>query len=224
MIEQDPRYRRRAARLARLLHNSGITDARVLEAFERVPRHLFVDAALRHRAYRDEALPIGLGQTISQPYTVAFQSMQLGLSPGDRVLEVGTGSGYQAAILCAMDVQVFSIERHPELLEAARDILREIGCTATLRVGDGTLGWPAFAPYDGIIVTAGAGKVPDALLQQLRLPADEAGGRAGGRLVIPVGDAESQVMLRITRTGPDTFAREESLRFRFVPLIGADAS
>jgi protein-L-isoaspartate(D-aspartate) O-methyltransferase len=211
-------YDRQRTALVALLREKGITNEDVLAAIGAVPRHEFVEAALRHRAYKDEALPIGLKQTISQPFTVAYQTALLGVRRGDKILEVGTGSGYQAAVLCELGARVFSIERHEPLLQRTRDILDRLGYRVLTRAGDGTLGWSAPAPYDGIVVTAGGTAVPDALLDQLRVP----DGGPGGRLIIPVGDAEKQTMLRITRTGPDTFEREEFLDFRFVPLVAED--
>ncbi len=211
-------YARRRRRMVDALEKRGITNARVLDAFGRVPRHRFVDHALRPRAYKDEALPIGLKQTISQPFTVAYQTSLLDPQPGARVLEIGTGSGYQAAILREMGVRVFSVERHGPLLRRTSQLLERLGYRVVAREGDGTFGWPAFAPYDGIVVTAGAAEVPTALLEQLRLPGE--GERAGGRLVIPLGDAEGQTMTRLTRLGPDAFEEEAHHSFRFVPLIG----
>lgn len=217
MIDQDPVYKRRAARLVQTLRDKGIRNDRILEAFENVPRHRFVGPGLKHRSYWDEALPIGMGQTISQPFTVAFQTQMLDVEAGARILEVGTGSGYQAAILVALGAKVYSVERHGKLLARARKILSEIECPVTTMVGDGTKGWPEHAPYDGIVVTAAAEQVPDPLLQQLKEPGEEG---YGGRLVIPVGGPEGQTMMRITRTGPDDFEYKSSMQFRFVPLVG----
>lgn len=214
----EPRtFHRRRAALVEELRQKGIRNERVLSAIEAVPRHRFVEPALQARAYRDEALPIGLKQTISQPFTVAYQTMLLNPVPGERVLEIGTGSGYQAAVLCELGARVFSIERHEALWRRTSALLRELGYRVVTRHGDGTLGWPAYAPFDAILVTAGAGDVPPALLDQLRRPRT---GRPGGRLIIPVGDAEGQVMMRITCTGPNSFEREALHTFRFVPLIG----
>lgn len=217
MIHEHQKYARRRARLVEELRKKGIHDERVLEAIGTVPRHLFVEKALRHRAYEDEALPIGLQQTISQPFTVAYQTMLLDPQKGDRILEIGTGSGYQAAILATMGARVYSIERHEPLYRRAKKLLNDLGYRVTTKLGDGTLGWPAFAPFDKILVTAGAVGIPEAILEQLRIPDDDA---PGGVLVIPIGDESGQVMKKITRTGPDSFLHEESKTFRFVPLIG----
>lgn len=214
---EDRRYQRQRMQLVDELRRKGIHDERVLAAIAAVPRHVFVEPALRGRAYEDEALPIGLKQTISQPFTVAYQTMMLAPGRGERILEIGTGSGYQAAILCEMGARVFSVERHKPILERTRRLLEDLGYKLTVRHGDGTHGWPTFAPYDGIIVTAGASDVPKPLLEQLRPAGPE---RPGGRLIIPIGDADGQVMNRIVRVGPHDYEREEAHAFRFVPLIG----
>ena len=227
--QRTPPFERRRARLVEELRQKGLQEERVLKAVGRVKRHRFVEGALRRRAYQDEALPIGMGQTISQPFTVAYQTMLLDVRPDDRVLEIGTGSGYQAAILCELDARVFSIERHERLLKRTKHLLDELGYRVVARAGDGTRGWSAYAPFDGIVVTAGATDVPEPLLEQLRIPQQEGEAAAGdaprgGRLVVPVGDAEGQRMARITRTGPgdgpDHYERENFRSFRFVPLIG----
>lgn len=196
--------------LVALLRQRGIRDENVLQAIGKVPRELFVLPAFVNRAYEDTALPIAHGQTISQPYTVAFQTEQLRLRKGAKVLEVGTGSGYQAAVLAEMGCRVFTIERHMDLHLQARKLLEKLGYRVATRCGDGTIGWAEFAPYDGIIVTAAAPEVPQPLLEQL---AD------GGRLVVPVGSLDSQTMHIITREG-NSFETEEALGFKFVPLIG----
>lgn len=213
----DRKYRPRRNRLVETLRDRGIHDERVLSAIGAVARHAFVDPALRDRAYADEALPIGLNQTISQPFTVAYQTSLLDVQPDDRILEVGTGSGFQAAVLCEMGARVFSVERHDDLLQRARSVLDRLDYDVRTRHGDGTKGWPAFAPYDGIVVTAAAADIPDALLHQLR----EANGTRGGRLVIPVGRQDGQTMTRIVRTGsgPHDYDRDEFHNFRFVPLV-----
>ncbi len=214
---QDPNaqneriFNKRRKVLVEVLASRGIRDDRVLKAFDAVPRHLFIDTALNHRAYEDTALPIEMGQTISQPFTVAKQTELMEVEPGDKVLEIGTGSGYQAAILCEMGAKVFSIERHHMLYDRSRQILNKLGYRPTLKCGDGTLGWSAYAPYMSIVVTAGAPVVPETLKSQLDI---------GGRLVVPVGDEEKQVMYRITRLGEDDFEEEKFSIFKFVPLIG----
>ncbi len=212
MSYQEPRkYRYRRKELVHQLQELGIRHPGVLEAIGQVPRHLFVEPALRHRAYLNEALPIGLKQTISKPYTVAFQTALLDPQPGERILEVGTGSGYQAAVLCEMGAQVFSIERHAELHRRATQLLKSLGYTLMTLLGDGAQGWPAMAPFDGILVTAGSRDIPGTLLEQLRVP--------GGRLIIPVGDEEQQRMIRIVRTGKETYEQKVLGTFQFVPLI-----
>jgi protein-L-isoaspartate(D-aspartate) O-methyltransferase len=216
-MPEDWKYRRRRARLVEELRRKGIQNEHVLQAIGAVPRHLFMDAAWRPKAYEDKALPIGLGQTISQPFTVAYQTMELAPAKDERILEVGTGSGYQAAVLREMGARIFSIERHKQLLDRTSHLLRELGYRVRLKCGDGTFGWPAFAPYDGIIVTAAAAAEPEALLEQLREPR---GDRPGGRLIVPIGTADGQSMYRIERTGPESFRRERMDGFRFVPLIG----
>jgi protein-L-isoaspartate(D-aspartate) O-methyltransferase len=209
-------YERQRSQLVETLRQKGITDERVLAAVKSVPRHEFVEVALRHRAYEDEALPIGLKQTISQPFTVAYQTSLLKVQAGDKVLEVGTGSGYQAAVLTEMGARVFSVERHEALLRRTEELLERLDYRIRTRHGDGTQGWPGIAPFDAIVVTAGGTSVPEPLLEQLREPP---AGREGGRLVIPVGTASKQTMLRITRTGPESYEREAFHDFRFVPLV-----
>ena len=206
-------YRHRGQRrtLAAELRRKGITDEQVLAALGTVPRHLFFEPAFEQHAYQDKAFPIGEGQTISQPYTVAFQTALLRLQPTDRVLEIGTGSGYQCAVLLARTPHVFSIEYNPVLFERTRRRLAALHYSAHLFCGDGSLGLPAHAPFDKILVTAGSPTIPRPLLRQLRV---------GGALVIPVGDARTQRMMRITRESEDAFTREEFEEFRFVPLLG----
>jgi len=209
----DPLFRSRRAQLVDQLKRKGIQDAMVLNAFSVVPRHRFVDTALAHRAYEDTALPIGMQQTISQPYTVARQTELLNVKKGDKILEIGTGSGYQAAILCEMGAHVFTIERHESLHLHAKSLLHELGYRFRAKCGDGTEGWKAYSPFDGIIVTAGAPVIPEALVEQLA---------PGGRLVIPVGDETMQKMKRITK-GVDGILSEETFSFfQFVPLIGKE--
>ncbi len=193
-----------------LLRQRGIVDERLLRSMEQVDRHHFVQSAFMNRAYEDSALPIGSSQTISQPYTVACMTEALAVSDGDKVLEIGTGSGYQAALLAEMGARVFTIERHMSLLTDARKRLDRLGYRIASKCGDGSIGWREFAPFDGIIVTAGAPSVPQPLRDQLG---------DGGRLVIPIGDEEVQTLFIITRHG-DAFDQREIGGFKFVPLIG----
>jgi protein-L-isoaspartate(D-aspartate) O-methyltransferase len=213
MAFRDRKFKRHRQKLVEKLRDKGIQDETVLRAIESVPRHQMLDTIFENKAYQDTALPIGKGQTISQPYTVAKQTELLQLSKGEKVLEVGTGSGYQAAVLCEMGMQVYSIERHKELYERARSMLREMGYRPMLKLGDGTLGWSAYAPYDAIVVTAGAPVVPEKLIEQLAV---------GGRLVVPVGDDDKQIMVRITRVDEDNITEERFDAFKFVPLIGEE--
>ena len=193
-----------------LLKKRSIHDESVLRAMERIERHRFVQEPFVNRAYDDCALPIGHQQTISQPYTVAFMTQHLTLKRDHKVLEIGTGSGYQACILAEMGMRVFTIERHVELLSEARKRFDVLGYDIASKAGDGTIGWKEYAPFDGVIVTAAGPEVPEPLLQQLA---------PGARLVIPVGDLELQTLRIITRTN-DHFDTEEAHGFKFVPLIG----
>lgn len=189
----------------------GVKGQRVLDAMSRVPRHLFVPEDLADRAYDDSPLPIGEGQTISQPFMVAWMTELLEVEEGDKVLEIGTGSGYQAAILCELAGEVLSIEKYPDLAREAEGRLRSLGYrNIRIRVGDGTVGWPEEAPFDGIMVTAGAPSVPQPLLEQLT---------DGGRLVIPVGPAGMQMLKAIRRRGGEYHASDEGSCV-FVPLVG----
>ncbi len=210
----DDTYRHRGLRrqLVLELGRKGIADARVLEAIGAVPRHVFFETAFINHAYEDKAFPIGAGQTISQPYTVARQTELLGLPAGAKVLEIGTGSGYQCAVLVQMGYKVFTIEYQPELARRSKRLLQRLGLSpADALQGDGSQGWPTRAPFDGILVTAGAPGVPEALRSQLA---------PGGKLIIPVGDLQKQEMLRVTRQPGGTFAEERFGGFRFVPLKG----
>jgi len=204
------RYDSQCDEMIDLLRERGIRDEPLLAAMAKIDRRLFVQEAFMNRAYDDCALPIGWSQTISQPYTVAIMTECLNVKPGDRVLEIGTGSGYQSAILAELGARVFTIERHMELLSAARRRFERLGCDIASKAGDGTIGWKEFAPFDGIIVTAGAPEAPEPLLQQL---ADD------GVLVIPIGDLEIQ-NLHIIRRVKDDFQEKEVVGFKFVPLIG----
>ena len=206
-------YRHKGLRrkLIQSLREKGIEDEAVLDAMEALPRHYFLDSAFSDDAYEDKPFPIGEGQTISQPYTVAFQSSLLMVEPGMRVLEIGTGSGYQAATLSLMGANVYTIERHEALYETTRELLRLIDLkNIRCFLGDGYAGLPHHAPFDRILVTAGAPFVPPALLDQLAI---------GGFLVIPVDIADYQEMQRIHRKSADTFETENFGRFRFVPFV-----
>jgi protein-L-isoaspartate(D-aspartate) O-methyltransferase len=205
--------RERARMVAEQLEARGIQDPAVLSAMRTVPRHLFVDAAHRARAYDDSPLPIGNEQTISQPYMVALMSETLALEPGERVLEVGTGSGYQAAVLAELGVNVVTLERIGALAERATQVLGALGYLArvTVEVADGTLGWDAHAPYDAIVVTAAAPCIPRPLLDQLT---------PNGRLVLPIGEDELQTLVRIRR-GPDGLVEEYFGECLFVKLRGS---
>lgn len=208
----DPQeYRGARRRLVETLQAQGIRDLSVLHAIDSVPRHLFVPTGVRHRAYEDSALPIGNGQTISQPSIHARYLEILKLKGSERVLEIGTGSGYQTALLSRLASQVFSIERIAPLLDKARGVLREMGTNnISLMLGDGTLGWRQFAPFDAILVGAAAPDVPEAYVEQLA---------EGGRLLIPLGDRDEQILNLFTRRGTE-LAKEDVAPVRFVPLVG----
>jgi len=200
-------------RLAEELKSKGKFDDRIIEAIENLPRHFFLDSAFGEQAYEDKAFPIQEGQTISQPYTVAYQTQLLDVQKGDKILEIGTGSGYQTCVLAYLGAKVYSIERMEKLSAMAKEIIHILGYHAKLFVGDGTMGLPKNAPFDKILVTAAAPVAPEQLQLQLKI---------GGFLVIPVGDKEIQQMIRITRLGENNFKTETFDRFRFVPLIGKE--
>lgn len=196
--------------LVNIIETKGIKDTKVLKAIGKIPRHLFMDSSFLDHAYQDKAFPIAADQTISQPYTVAFQTELLQIKPGDKILEIGTGSGYQTAVLCELGAKVYSIERQNELFKKTSKFLPKLGYRAKkLIFGDGYIGLKEEAPFDGIIVTAGAPFVPKPLLSQLKI---------GGRLVIPVGE-DVQVMTMFTRKGSKEYEQEEFGEFRFVPLL-----
>jgi len=204
-------YRGPRQRLVELLHEQGIKDLAVLHAIDKVPRHLFVPTGVRHRAYEDSALPIGNGQTISQPSIHARYLELLKLKGNERVLEIGTGSGYQTALLAELASQVFSIERIGALLDSARKVIRKLEIrNVSFLLGDGTLGWRQYAPYDAILVGAGAPAVPSTYHEQLA---------EGGRILIPLGDREEQTLFMYTRRG-DKLEEMEIAPVRFVPLVG----
>ncbi len=208
MSGEQPGGRRR---LVEALQEKGVRDLSVLRAFDLTPRHLFVPTGMRHRAYEDSALPIGNGQTISQPSTHARYLELLQLTGKERVLEIGTGSGYQTVLLSHLSSQVFSIERVGTLVTQARDAIRAAGApNVSLLAGDGTLGWREYAPYDAILVTAGSPAVPTPLAEQLS---------EGGRMLIPIGDREEQLLALFTKHGEELERRDIGAA-RFVPLIG----
>lgn len=199
------------SQLVETLRAKGISDLAVLKAVAEVPRHLFVPESVRHRAYEDSALPIGQSQTISQPFVQATYLQALQLNGEEKVLEVGTGSGYQTALLGRLAAMVFSIERHATLAQQAKDVLTAAGVTnVSLMVGDGTLGWRPYAPYDAILVSAASPDVPQPLLEQLS---------DGGRLVIPIGGRDTQQLVMVVRHG-DQYERHKLADVRFVPLVG----
>jgi protein-L-isoaspartate(D-aspartate) O-methyltransferase len=188
---------------------NGITDQRVLEAMSKIPRHIFLDAAFEIHAYEDKAFRIGAGQTISAPSTVANQSQLLDLKKGDKVLEIGTGSAYQTAVLCEMGAKVFSIERQKELFDKANLIIQKLGYSPKLFYGDGYKGQPSFAPFDRIIITCGAPEIPMELIDQMKV---------GAKMVIPVGE-NSQTMTLITKLDDQSLVKEEFGEYKFVPML-----
>lgn len=209
----DNTFLEKRRQLVDLLKRRGINDERVLNAIATLPREYFVSSTFQNRAYEDNALPIDCNQTISQPYTIAFMTQLLKVNEGDRVLEIGTGSGYQASILFLLGAKVFTIERIPELYHKSIEKFKYFGFNINTRLGDGTIGWKEFAPYDGIIVTAAAPKIPQTLIEQLAI---------GGRLVVPVGDKVSQAMHLIIKKDENNYIEEKIDRFKFVPLIGKE--
>lgn len=192
------------------LREKGISNPAILDAFDAVPRHYFLDLVFEEKAYSNIPFQIGSGQTISHPYTVAFQTTLLELKKGDKVLEIGTGSGFQTAILCALGVKVFSIERHKELHLKAKKIIDFLGFTPKLFFGDGYQGKETFAPFDSVLVTCGAPDIPQKLVEQLKI---------GGKLIIPVGEGDTQQMIRITKLSETEVSEEVFGDFSFVPML-----
>lgn len=210
-MQDLPKHRGKRNKLAIEVANKGITDQKVLEAIRTVPRHLFLDSGFEDHAYQDKAFPIGAEQTISQPYTVAYQTELLEVKPNKKILEIGTGSGYQTAILLQLNAKVYTIERQGELFKKTKIFFNKMNYRPKKMVfGDGYKGLPNEAPFDGIIVTAGAPEVPRALLSQLKI---------GGRLVIPLG-LNDQTMTVFVRTSNKEFKKQELGNFRFVPMLG----
>jgi protein-L-isoaspartate(D-aspartate) O-methyltransferase len=211
MNSQDT-YRHKGLRvkLVEELRKKGISNSEVLEAISKVPRHLFMDSSFVNFAYKDQAFPIGEGQTISQPYTVAIQTQLLGVKKHDKIMEVGTGSGYQCAVLAEMGATVYTIERQYKLFLNAQRILMSLNYKPHFFYGDGYEGVPAYAPFDGILITAGASTIPETLLQQLRI---------GGKLVMPVGDPSNQKMTLVEKMSENEYKQTEHGSFIFVPLL-----
>ncbi|HSJ66485.1 MAG TPA: protein-L-isoaspartate(D-aspartate) O-methyltransferase [Anditalea sp.] len=214
MLKLEDSYRHKGQRreLVNVIRKKGIKDEAVLNAINTIPRHFFFDSALHSHSYEDKAFPIGEGQTISQPYTVAFQTELLEVKRGDKILEIGTGSGYQAAVLYLLEAEVHTIEYQPKLFERTKKFLPRLGVKVKFYQGDGSKGLPAKAPFDKIIVTAGAPVVPNELLKQLKI---------GGVLVIPVGDRNTQKMMKLTKVTESKILQEEYDNFAFVPLLGS---
>lgn len=212
----DDGYRHKGLRrlLIKKLIEKGIKDNKVLNVMQLIPRHIFLENIFLEKAYQDIAFPIGEGQTISQPFTVAFQTQLLDIQKGEKVLEIGTGSGYQSSILLGLGAKLYTIERNRFLYEKAAKTILQLGYSAHCVCGDGSLGLASHAPFDKIIVTAGAPVVPPKLIEQLAI---------GGVLVIPVGDEKKQTMMKITKKKDEVLHEEKYENFRFVPLIGADA-
>lgn len=210
-MEDNYRHKGMRRSLVRIITEKGITDPNVISAIGKIPRHYFFDNALVEHAYQDKAFPIGEGQTISQPYTVAFQTEKLNIKQGDKVLEVGTGSGYQASVLLEVGATVYTIEFNKALYERTKAFLPKMGYSPRFFYGDGSKGLAVHAPYDKIIVTAGAPTVPSELIKQLKV---------GGILIIPVGDNKKQRMLRITKESDKKIKKESFDYFSFVPLLG----
>lgn len=196
--------------LVETIREKGITNEHVMEAIGEIPRHYFLDSSFLEFAYQDKPFPIGSGQTISQPYTVAFQTQLLEVKPGDKVLEIGTGSGYQVCVLEKLGAKVFSIERQKKLYHKTKKFLSGLGYKAKLFYGDGYKGLPTFAPFNKILITAGAPELPEALVSQLK---------PGGMLVIPIGMSDEQVMVRFIKEEDGSLRKEEHGSFRFVPLL-----
>ena len=209
-MQDSFKYKGMRRKLISELREKGIEDERILNAFDAVPRHYFLDNAFAEQAYSNIAFQIGSGQTISHPYTVAFQTSLLEVEKGDKILEIGTGSGFQTAILCELGVKVFSIERHKDLHLGAKRILLALKYNPRLSFGDGYKGLPNFAPFDKIIITCGAPNIPQDLLDQLKI---------GGVMIIPVGEGDKQLMLRITKVSDTEFSEEEFGVFSFVPML-----
>lgn len=210
MVQDSYRHKGLRRKLVEELREKGIDNELVLNAIDNIPRHLFMDNAFVNFAYKDQAFPIGSNQTISQPYTVAFQTQLLEIEPKQKVLEIGTGSGYQSCVLMEMKAKVFSIERHRSLHHKSKAQLNGLGYSPKLFFGDGYKGLPTYAPFDKIIITAAAPYIPEALKEQLKI---------GGMMVIPLGEGDEQQMLRLTKMSNGEFKTESFGKFSFVPML-----
>ena len=209
-MQDSFKYKGMRRHLIAELASKGIEDQRVLDAFDVIPRHFFLDNAFAEQAYTNMAFQIGSGQTISHPYTVAFQTQLLEIKKGDKILEIGSGSGYQTCVLCELGAKVYSIERHKELHLKAKRMIRHFGYSARLSFGDGYKGLPTFAPFDKVIITCGAPEIPEELLNQLKV---------GGLMIIPVGAGEKQMMKRVVKTSEREYTEEDLGVFSFVPML-----
>ncbi|MFT5581760.1 MAG: protein-L-isoaspartate(D-aspartate) O-methyltransferase [Lentimonas sp.] len=209
-MEDSYRHKGMRKKLVSELNKKGIEDPRILDAFNAIPRHFFLDLVFVEQAYSNIAFRIGAGQTISHPYTVAFQTSLLDLQKGHKVLEIGTGSGFQTCVLCEMGAKVFSIERQKELHLNSKKIIHHFNFNPRLSFGDGYAGWPAFEPFDSILVTCGAPFIPEELKNQLKI---------GGKLVIPLGEGDVQRMIRLTKISENEFEEEDFGDFSFVPML-----
>jgi len=209
-MEDNFKHKGMRKKLIEELRGMGITDQQVLDAFMAVPRHFFLDKVFTEQAYSNTAFQIGAGQTISHPRTVAYQTQLLEVQKGHRILEIGTGSGFQTSILCEIGARVYSIERQKELFINAKDIIKKLGYSPNLSFGDGYKGLPSYAPYDGILVTCGAPFIPEALVEQLKV---------GGKLIIPVGEGPKQIMHRAIKREDGSLKIDQFGEFSFVPML-----
>ncbi|TAL63423.1 MAG: protein-L-isoaspartate(D-aspartate) O-methyltransferase [Bacteroidetes bacterium] len=209
-LKDEPLHQGLRERLVKELSGKGIADKNVLNAMGNVKRHIFFNTAFRHRAYEDIAFPIAAGQTISQPFTVATQTQLLRIKPGDKILEIGTGSGYQTCVLIETGAKVYTIERQKELYDLTKNLLPQMGYFPKMFYGDGYIGLEAYAPFDKVIVTAGAPYIPEPLKQQLKV---------GGKLVIPVGEGDTQEMILVDKISETEYKESKHGMFRFVPML-----
>lgn len=209
-MQDSFKYKGMRRKLINELREKGISDENILNAFDVIPRHYFLDNAFAEQAYSNMPFQIGSGQTISHPYTVAFQTQLLEIKKGDKILEIGSGSGFQTCVLCEMGAKVYSIERHKSLHLKAKQIVHYLNYTARMSFGDGYKGLPSFSPFDKVIITCGAPDIPQDLLDQLKI---------GGVMIIPIGEGKEQQMLRITKTSESEISKEEFGVFSFVPML-----